>query len=285
MKDSNLQIPSIDFGGSGEVIHFLHANGYPPACYLPLFNELKNNYHVISILSRPLWRDSTPEGMKDWHGFSDDYLQFISQHPSEPVLAVGHSMGGIIALRAAIKQPEKFRGLVLIDPVLFHPFQILLRRFLITTGLVYRFHPLIKTTRFRRRQFTDLEKVFQGFRGKPVFRYFDDANLKAYVEGIVVPNPGGGFLLEYSPEWEMEIYATGVWNDLDLWRNLSRLQVPLLVIRGDETDTFMMKSFKLLQKRLPDAKILNLSNATHLVPLEKPGEVGQAIIQFAQEML
>lgn len=283
--DLEVQVPSSDFGGNGETLHFHNANGYPPACYLPLFNVLNDYFHLTAIQSRPLWPGSSPDGLKDWHGFSDDYLRFISQNPSGPVLAVGHSMGGIIALRAALRQQDKFRGLVLIDPVLFHPWQILIRRLLITTGMIYRFHPLIKTTRFRRRQFTDLDKVFQGFRQKPVFRYFDDASLKAYVDGIVVPKPGGGYQLAYSPEWEMHIYATGVWNDLDLWRNLYKLKIPLLVIRGDETDTFNLNAFHLLKRRRPDARLLNLTNATHLIPLERPQEVGKAIIQFAQEML
>ena len=35
-----MTIPSIDFGGNGEELVFLHANGYPPECYRPLLTRL-----------------------------------------------------------------------------------------------------------------------------------------------------------------------------------------------------------------------------------------------------
>ena len=60
-----MSIPFIDHGGMGQPLHFLHANGYPPACYEPLFDLLRSQYHVFGMTLRPLWPDSKPEELRD----------------------------------------------------------------------------------------------------------------------------------------------------------------------------------------------------------------------------
>lgn len=278
-------IPYIDLNGQGETLLFSHANGYPPACYNPLLSRLNEHYHVLSMLQRPLWPDSFPEEIKDWHPLTQDLLLFMDQRSITSCIAIGHSLGGINSLRAVIQSPKKFKALVLIDPVLFTPSVIFARNLIRSLNLVYRIHPYIKATSYRRREFSNLESVFEGFRKKTVFRYMDDASLKAYVDGITIPKPGGGYKLAFSPEWEMRIYATGIWRDMDLWRNLRNIKIPVLVIRGAETDTFLPASVNLLKKRLPQAKIITLEKSTHLVPLEQPKLVFETIHQFIQEKL
>ena len=278
-------IPFIDFGGSGDIIHFAHANGYPPACYQPLFSLLSKNYHVLSMLQRPLWENSDPNEIKDWLPFTTDLLKFLDQQSLHSTIAIGHSLGGIASLRAAIIEPDRFKALVLIDPVFFSPFHIFLRRLIWSMDLVYRFHPLIKAAQYRRREFSNIESIFNGFRRKPVFRYMDDVSLRAYIKGITVPDNVDGYKLYYSPEWEMRIYATGIWNDLDLWKNISKIKIPVLVIRGEETDTFLTPAANLLKKRLPSSKLVTLEKTTHLVPLENPSKVNTEIINFLQEKL
>lgn len=278
-------IPYIDLNGPGQIIHFSHANGYPPECYKPLLSKLNKQYHVLAMLQRPLWAGSDPNEIKDWLPLAQDLLSFLDQRSINSSIAIGHSLGGINSLRAVIRAPERFKSLILIDPVLFTPKVILARRMIWSLNLVYRFHPYIKTTSYRRREFSDLNSVFEGFRRKSVFRYMDDASLQAYVDGITTPKPGGGYKLAFSPEWEMRIYATGIWRDMDLWRNLSRINIPILVIRGSESDTFLPSSAKLLKKRLPEASVITLDKSTHLVPLERPDLVCNTIIQFLQEKL
>src|SRR5512145_3237061 len=111
----------VDYGGSGLPLHFLHANGYPFFCYKPFLDLLKTEYHVFGMLLRPLWDDSKPEDIDDWHIFSEDLLHFLNDYNSEPVIAVGHSIGAIVTLRAALHDPSKFRALILLDPVLLLP--------------------------------------------------------------------------------------------------------------------------------------------------------------------
>lgn len=272
-------IPNFELGGNGEPLHFLHANGYPPECYTPLLEHLHKNYHVFGMKLRPLWDEAKPEDIDTWHPLSDDLLRFLTDLKTGPVIGVGHSIGGIVTLRAALRDLGKFRALVLIDPVLFTPsFMIFWHTFRIL-GLGERFHPLIKGALKRRRTFDNLETVFRGYRSRPIFRYMSDESLRTYIEGITKQKADGSFELVYSPEWEAQIYRTGM-NDFDIMRDLPKLEVPTLIIRGAETDTFFESAAKLVKKKNPKIQIHTLEKATHILPLEYPKEVAEIIKDF-----
>lgn len=272
-----------DLGGDGEPLHFLHANGYPPGCYQPLFELLQKQYRVFGMKLRPLWGDAKVEDIKNWHPLSDDLLRFIAGSETKSVIGVGHSIGAVVTLRAALRDPGKFRALVLIDPVLFMPgFMVLWHTFRIF-GLGERFHPLIKGAKKRRSVFDNLETVYRGYRSRDIFRYMSDDNLMIYIKGITQPKPDGGFELVYPPEWEAQIYRTGM-HDFDILRDLSKLETPTLFIRGKETDTFLESTARLIRKKQPRVRVETLERSTHLLPLERPKEVFDIMQSFLKEV-
>ncbi len=281
--------PHFDLGGAGLPLHFLHANGYPPACYKPLFELLRNEYHVFGMLLRPLWDETRPEEIDDWYSFSEDLRVFLStysfgaatQAAPEPVIGVGHSIGAIVTLRAALRYPRKFRALVLLDPVLFVPQRLVewrVQRAKDPASITW-----IQLAQKRRRTFSDLDAVFKGYRGKDIFRYLSDENLRIYIEGITRQTENG-YELVYSPEWESRIYFTSL-QDFDIWNNLQSLRIPTLYIRGDETDTFLDDAAKLVKQKQPNARIEVVGKSTHLFPLERPKEVFEIMQTFFKEVL
>jgi pimeloyl-ACP methyl ester carboxylesterase len=267
-----VNIPHFDYGGEGMPLHFLHANGYPPDCYKPLFELLKTQYHVFGMKLRPLWDDSKIEDIKDWHPLSDDLLRFLTTGGLGPAIGVGHSIGGIVTLRAALRDADKFRALILLDPVLFVPATLTAWAIIRNLKLGHKFHPKIEGALKRRRAFDDLDMAFRGYRSREVFKYMSDESLRAYIAGIAKPKEDGGFELAYSPEWEARIYLTGL-HDFDLWRELPKLKVPTLIIRGAETDTFLEDAGELVKKKNPKIQVITLEKSTHLLPLERPHEV------------
>lgn len=271
-------------GNTGQPLHFLHANGYPPECYKPLLELLKTEYRVFGMALRPLWDEAKPEDISNWHPLSDDLLSFLPDHEPDPVIGVGHSIGAVVTLRAALRDPGRFRALVLIDPVLFVPPFLMMWNTARAIGLGDRVHPLILGAQKRRRTFDDLETVFRGYRNRQIFRYMSDENLQAYIEGITKPSANGGYELVYSPEWEAQIYRTGL-RDLDIWRGLPRLEVPTLFIRGTETDTFLENAARLVKKKQPKVRVEALERSTHILPLERPREVFEIMQSFLKQTL
>lgn len=291
-----MNIPHFDIGGVGRPLHFLHANGYPPECYNPFLEFLRTHYHVFGMLLRPLWKNSNPNEIEDWKPFSDDLLQFLASIPDfdtnevnprptqpAPVIGVGHSIGAMVTLRAALREPGKFRALILLEPVLFVPSRLVLWNFFRATGVGNNVHPKIAGALKRRRTFNDLGLIFRGYRKRSVFRYMSDVHLRTYIEGMT-RKTDEGYELVYSPAWESRIYFTGL-RDFDIWRKLPHLDVPTLILRGAETDTFLENAAKLVKQKQPKVRIETLEKSTHLLPLERPREVFDIMQSFLGETL
>ena len=279
-------IPYFDLGGTEEPLHFLHANGYPPDCYQPLLELLQTNYQVFGMLLRPLWVGPKPQDVHNWNIFSDDLLQFLASTTptaplsasSTPVIGVGHSIGATVTLRAALREPNKFRALVLIEPVLFPSGRMIFWNFIRAIGLGNRLHPKIPGALKRRRFFDDLDLVYSGYRNRKVFRYMSDEHLRTYLEGIT-RKTDNGYELVYSPEWEARIYYTGL-RDFDIWRDLPKLEVPTLFLRAAETDTFWEQAANLIKRKQTKARIETFEKSTHLLPLEHPKKVFDIMQSF-----
>lgn len=274
-------IPAMDFGGEGPDLLFLHANGYPPPCYRQLLGLLTMQFHVTAMLQRPLWENSHPRHIRDWKPLSEDLLHFLDENASRPPkVVVGHSMGGIAALRAALRQPERFQRLILLDPVLLPPLYIVIWNIALAFKFGHRLHPHIMSAMNRRREFDDLDSLFKRYRERPAFKYMDDDALRAYIEGITRPRENGGYELIYSPEWESHIYYASIWHDMDLWRALPSLEVPTLIIRGAETDTFWETTARKVRRLNPSVHVETIEKATHLVALERPRKVFEIMHSF-----
>ncbi len=283
-------IPSFDLGGNGPPLHFLHANGYPPESYHPLFELLQTQYHVFGMLLRPLWPGSNPNEVQDWKPFSDDLLRYLESQPAS-VIGVGHSIGAMVTLRAALRDPGKFRALILLDPVLFVPAILCAWNFVRALGLGSKLHPKIPGALKRRRAFDDLDLVFRGYRSRAVFRYMSNEDLRTHIAGITrktdqgrAAPPQGGYELVYSPEWEARIYLTGL-RDFDIWRDLPKLQVPTLFLRGAETDTFLKNAARLVKRKHSKARVETLDKSSHILPLERPQDVFDMMQTFLNEVL
>ncbi len=56
-------------------------------------------------------------GLADYYLDALEALRWVAQTSARPVVVVGHSMGGLIALALACEQPAAVRGVFLVDPV------------------------------------------------------------------------------------------------------------------------------------------------------------------------
>lgn len=232
------------------------------------------------MLQRPLWPGQRPQDLADWHILSKDLLRFLDQQALERVVVVGHSMGAIAALRAALSTPRRFAALVLLEPVLLPRHVMWEWRLIRATGLGSRIHPLIPGALRRQRTFDSLEAAFQRYRGRPIFHYFSDDALRAYIAGMTSKSSEGAYRLAYPPAWEARIYDTGVWNDWDLWRNIPGLSIPTLIVRGAESDTLRESVTREAARKSRQVRIAVVERTTHLLPLERPDQAFNLIQSF-----
>ena len=283
------KLDPVQLSDKGPLLVFAHANGYPPQAYRTFLKPFLEDYQVFSLYLRSFWPGSDPQEMKDWRVFRNDYLsevrslieKFGKQSNSfGRVIGVGHSLGAMTTLMAAIKDPEMFSLLVLIEPVLFPRWRGVAIRLLAPFKLIKKIHPLIRGTLMRRTRFDSQEAMYQRYREKPVFSGLSDQVLRDYVEGLAGEDSEGGVKLKYPPAWEARIYETGGIADWHVWRNLDKVPCPVLVIRGEDTYVLFDRVINQMVEKLPKGKGYTMKGTGHLVPLEAPEEMAEVVLEY-----
>jgi pimeloyl-ACP methyl ester carboxylesterase len=269
-------IPFYDFGGEGQLIHFAHANGYPPACYKRMIAPLMDNYHVIAADHRPLWPNSRPEELTSWQTIGDDLLRFFDQEGISSTIAIGHSLGAVATMYAALQRPSLFRALILIEPVFLMP--VILQMFGdVSPDLMTANNPLVGIAESRRNNWPNRQAAFEHFRPKRVFARWSDDTLWDYVTHGMHKTDSGNIALTYSPAWEAKVYALP---PTDVWQLLPQIKQPTLAIRGAETETLVPAAWQMWQLLQPQAQFEELPGVGHMLPMEKPQELADLSIQF-----
>ena len=266
-------IPFVDFGGTGELIHFAHANAYPPACYRAFIEPLTARHRVMAIEQRPLWPNSNPADMTSWQVAADDLITFLDQQGVEGVIGMGHSLGAVATLFAALKRPSLFSRLILIEPV-FLIFPPELVEAVTQNPELASLFPLVQAAMRRRNQWSSRQDAFDRFRAKDIFRRWSDETMWGYVNNALVANDDG-FTLRYSREWEARFYATP---PVTVWGDIPRIQHPTFGIRGADTDTIFPDAWQRWQELQPSATFLQVEKAGHMIPMERPLFLANAIL-------
>jgi len=288
------KLDPIRLSEKGPLLVFSHANGYPPQAYQTFLKPFLEDFQVFCPYLRSFWPGSDPQEMRDWRIFRDDYIPEMrliiekygkQAEPAGLVIGVGHSLGAMTTLMAAIKNPGMFHLLVLMEPVLFPRWRGLAMRLLAPIKLINKIHPLIRRTLKRKTRFESREVMYQRYRQKPVFSGLTDKVLRDYVEGLAEEDPEGGVRLKYTPAWEARIYETGGIADWYVWRNLEKVQCPVLVIRGEDTYVLDDRVINAMIGKLPAGEGYTMPGTGHLVSLEKPQSTAKVVLAFLKEHL
>jgi pimeloyl-ACP methyl ester carboxylesterase len=263
-----------DFGGRGADVHFAHANAYPPGSYRRMIGRVTDRYSVKAIHWLPLVQPWRHRNFRDWHELVPDLIEFIETRMEKPVLAAGHSMGATVTMLAATRRPDLFRAIALIDPVFLSLKYALSLRL---TPRRWRTRiPIVRKALGRPTDWATPEEAYQFHRRARVFRRVSDEVLTDYIDDGVVETDGGRYTLAFAREWEAKIYSTCPY----VWPELRRCHVPMLAIRGAHSDVMADDNWARWKQVRPDAQFVEFSDAGHLVPLERPSEVGGALTEF-----
>ncbi len=272
-------------GASGApLLNIMPANGFPPQTYLPILGGLAG-FRAISLPPRALWGDqAAPTTFGSWRDAADDLLQGLKQFDLRDIVAVGHSLGGVLSMLALIKQPERFRALIMLDPVLLPQAALDMLARARDAGRIDDM-PLVQGARRRRQVFESREDAYRRFRAKPIFADWPAEALSLYVEhGLRARSDGAGFELIWSPEWEAYYFATvyqGVWQDLPKVTGLA----PTMIIRAGRSDTFPAASFARAQALAPAASFHELRGQGHLFPQAAPLKTARIISDWLRASL
>ncbi len=270
----------IDWGGSGPLAHFSHATGLCAATYAPLAGLLRPRLRMMGMDDRghgPTRAPADPRRLKDWGVFVTDLERFCD-HWGEPLVAMGHSRGATVSLLLAVRRPDLVRALVLIDPTILPLSWMWWWHLAKWTGFARRV-PIVATAARRRRVWPDRGALLAAYRRKPVFQSWGGEFLEAYVAGGTQATENRQVKLLCDPAWESQCFASC---PHDVWRHIPRLKMPVLVIHGADSDTFLPAAARRFVRQVPHAAMLRLADTGHFVPMQRPRETAKGVIRFLE---
>ncbi len=266
---------SIDTTNDRPIIHFSHANSFPAASYRQLFESLSDDFQVFA-LSKFGHNKEYPVN-ENWDNQVDELINFVAGKALKPVISIGHSLGGVIAYKAACKAPEYFSSVLLLDPP-------------IITGIAARFFQLAKLTplidrltpsgksKLRTTSWPENADLVEYFSSRALFSDMSEESEQDYINAAIVRQEGT-FQLSFKAEVETALFRN---IPHDLSRYKGKLNIPSTLISAEHSNVYRRN---LVSKflRQNDVKHRIISNVGHLFPLDDPKKTAQLIKQEIHE--
>ena len=231
--------------GSGTPLVFIHGAGGSTLSWVFQRPHFEGSYTVI-LADLPGHGNSGGPSCDSIGGYADALKDAFELNQVPAAFVVGHSMGGAIAIDLAMRYPALVRGIVLIG-----------------TGARLKVYPEI------------LEGIIKD-KEKTARMIIDTAFSPAFSEKLK-----DKVFTEY-----MKNDAKTVFNDFtacdgfNAMEQLNSLSVPALVICGKEDRFTPVKYSHYLTDSIPGAGLVLVEGAGHMVMIERPAEVNNAIEEF-----
>lgn len=246
---------------SNSKIFFAHANGFPAETYTKLFSLLADKFEVGFV--EKVGHNPNFPVTDGWKFLKNELKTEIEKQYSQPIIGIGHSLGGILHLLVAVENPELYQRIILLDAPIISRLSSQSLRVLKITKLIDRYSPS-QMTRFRRNLWKSKTEAFEHFQKKPKFAAFDEDVLRDYIEHGTIETEKG-FELSFKPAVEAEIYRT-IPHQLPKLRG--KLKVPTTYIGGTNSREARLAKISFMRKYFPiDFHFLE---GSHLFPFEIP---------------
>jgi pimeloyl-ACP methyl ester carboxylesterase len=255
-----------------DLIHFAHGNGFPSPCYRQLLQHLQSHFDYCYV-DRIGHNNHFPV-TENWHFLVDEIIESIRTQASKPVIAVGHSLGGVLSLLAAIEQPTLFKSVILLDSPLLGRFKSSIIRFSKTVGVIDHLTPASRT-RGRQQHWQSKAEVLTYLKRKVLFKFFTQACLNDYIEYGLEKN-ADGYSLRFDPEIEYQIYRT---IPHVLPENEGKLNVPAALIYGQQSTVLSTFDVRYMKKYYGIVSFP--MHGTHMFPMEDPITTAKWIVHAA----
>lgn len=221
---------------------------------------------------------------QNWSFLVDELIDNIernAQSMNVPVIAVGHSMGGILSLMACVKRPDLFQAVVALDSLLVNRIKLKILHMSKYIGGIEYLTPAGRTK--YRRDVWESETAFRQYcQSRPFFKQFDPECLEDYVACGLSKNEKG-WKLAFEREKEYEMYCTlphllSVFQQKD-----PALRVPSALIYGRQSEILTSSDIRAAQK-LYHMRCFDIQG-THMFPLAYPIECADKIHHIIEEGL
>lgn len=233
----------------------LHGGGANVHWWDHVAPSLAERFHVVALDFRGHGDSDYPDNVK-LGSFHRD-LEALLEHLDAPdAVLVGHSMGAHIALDHAGESGQT-SSLIAIDP---------------SRGGERRAKRAMRLALGARRTYRSAEEAIKRYRFLPATPGAPESLRRHIAENSTLREDNGRFGFKFDPRWFALPRAKSV--------PLSKVQCPVLVLRGERSSVLTRDGAKDVVSELPMATFVEIKTAGHNVHLECPDEVVDAILDF-----
>ena len=234
--------------GEGTAVVLTHGSFMDHTMFAPQIEALEDRYRIIAYNHRA--RTDRWAETYDLGDLANDCRHVLDERGIEKCVLGGMSMGGFMAFEFARMWPERLHGLILIDT---------------------------KAGPFDREQ---RENILRDYGKADV-----DGLLPHDVAEVAVARCFGATTIERNPE--LVAHARSVYNEVRSWLgkadnrpDLANIDVPALILHGEEDSIFPMSIAEELEAGIPNARLVAIPLAGHTANLEQPEVCNEAIRGF-----
>ena len=235
-----------DLNSGSPPLVLIHGSGGSRLHWPPQLRRLPN-YRVFG-LDLPGHGDSPGEGETTIVGYVEQVVDWLDEQGIELAVLAGHSMGGAIAMTTALENPDRVAGLVLLG----------------TGGRLRVNGEILQASADPIRFEETVEAVI-------TWAFSDQApeKLVSLAKIRMLETPPG------------IIHADFVaCNQFDICDELPEIQIPTLIICGEQDRLTPLKYAHHLDTEIPESTLVLIEGAGHMVMLERPLEVTAAVEQY-----
>lgn len=229
-------------------ILFIHGAGLSKLIWEKQVSSLSKTANTISI-DLPGHGLSKKKALQSIEDYAKCVISFINEIDLKNCFICGLSMGGAIVQWLMINNEDMFKGAILI-----------------CTGAKLSVTPEIFTA--IENDYTSFIQMTQQF---AVSSKTDPAKIIPVIKDM-----------ELCPK-ETALSDFKVCNNFNVIDSVSKIKKPVLIITGKDDKLTPEKYGIFLEKKITSAQRVNINEAGHLIPVEKPEELNSSIIRFISQ--
>ena len=255
----------------------LHATGLCAWPWKPIARALAEKYHVLAFDQRGHGdTDRSDKGYRFEYA-GEDLAAIVDEMDLASPRVIGHSSGGLATIIAANLLPNRFDKVVLVETRVSNdvndvaevPNQDLARR--------------AERTRMKRAVWDSRDAMFDAYRARAAFKDWEDEPYREFIEGGTQLLEDGRAQLKCHPETEATFY--GMRDDLPVQKYLNELSGQWMLLLADYPGCQRLEDpgIKQFQKLVPGSVVKPLGKGSHFLPMEYPGDVLRAILDWFED--
>jgi len=260
---------SWEAAGEGPAVAFLHPGLWDRRTWDEQFASFSRTFRVVRHDARGYGRSSRPEPGRPYSHVRDLMTVLDAAGVGRAAL-IGCSMGGGIAVDAALEHPERVTALVLAAPGLGG----------------------FEGTAEEEAAW----EAWEGTRGVPIEAAIDAGDLEAgqdlRLQSLWAPlgtdDPAGRRIREIAFDnlQELTMDESGE-EELDppAFARLEEIRAPTLVLPAEHDPPWHGRICEVLVERIPNARLVRIPETDHVLNMRKPAEFDEVVLAFLGEVL